>query len=29
MLFLTDDNDFAGKEQKITLEEIKEATQGF
>nr|CAD1825271.1 unnamed protein product [Ananas comosus var. bracteatus] len=26
MLFLTPENDFAGKEQAITLEEIKEAT---
>ncbi|XP_019426936.1 PREDICTED: ferredoxin-thioredoxin reductase catalytic chain, chloroplastic [Lupinus angustifolius] len=26
MLFLTPDNDFAGQEQTITLEEIKEAT---
>ncbi|XP_078181589.1 ferredoxin thioredoxin reductase catalytic beta chain family protein isoform X1 [Carex rostrata] len=26
MLFLTPDNDFAGQEQKITLDEIKEAT---
>lgn len=25
MLFLTEDNDFAGKDQTITTEEIKEA----
>lgn len=29
MLFLTDDNDFSGKDQTITLEEVKEATQGM
>lgn len=26
MLFLTPDNDFAGEEQTITMEEIKETT---
>lgn len=26
MLFLTEDNDFAGKDQDITLDEIKEST---
>ncbi|CAN6208329.1 unnamed protein product, partial [Urochloa humidicola] len=29
MLFLTPDNDFAGKDQAISLEEIKEATSKF
>ncbi|KAG0592412.1 hypothetical protein KC19_1G250100 [Ceratodon purpureus] len=29
MLFLTPDNDFAGKEQKISLEEISELTKNF
>ncbi|CAL1391978.1 unnamed protein product [Linum trigynum] len=29
MLFLTPDNDFAGKDQVITLDEIKEATANF
>ncbi|EER88022.1 hypothetical protein BDA96_10G093400 [Sorghum bicolor] len=29
MLFLTPDNDFAGKDQVISLEEIKEATSKF
>eukprot|EP00850_Spirogloea_muscicola_P006120 SM000028S10214 [mRNA] locus=s28:991193:992631:- [translate_table: standard] len=29
MLFLTDDNDFAGKEQAISAEELKELTAGF
>eukprot|EP00879_Flechtneria_rotunda_P001919 GHRR01002092.1.p1 GENE.GHRR01002092.1~~GHRR01002092.1.p1 ORF type:complete len:147 (+),score=18.13 GHRR01002092.1:147-587(+) len=27
MLFLTEDNDFAGKDQKISMEEIKEGVQ--
>lgn len=29
MLFLTDDNDFAGQDQDIALEEIKESTGGM
>lgn len=29
MLFLTPDNDFAGTDQEITLEEVIEATQGL
>merc|ERR1712216_266419 len=29
MLFLTDDNDFAGEDQAITLEQVKEMTAGF
>ncbi|XP_066372221.1 ferredoxin-thioredoxin reductase catalytic chain, chloroplastic isoform X1 [Miscanthus floridulus] len=29
MLFLTPDNDFAGKDQVISLEEVKEATSKF
>ncbi|GJP53413.1 hypothetical protein CLOM_g12560 [Closterium sp. NIES-68] len=29
MLFLTEDNDFAGREQAITLTEIKDFTAGF
>lgn len=29
MLFLTEDNDFAGKEQNITIDQIKEGTQGM
>ena len=29
MLFLTEDNDFAGKEQLISMDEIKQATQGM
>eukprot|EP00850_Spirogloea_muscicola_P006410 SM000030S11419 [mRNA] locus=s30:531740:533167:- [translate_table: standard] len=29
MLFLTDDNDFAGTEQAISAEELKELTAGF
>eukprot|EP00250_Pteridium_aquilinum_P001697 c11901_g1_i1 orf=149-598(+) len=29
MLFLTDDNDFAGEEQAITINEIKELTANF
>eukprot|EP00475_Leptophrys_vorax_P032378 TRINITY_DN4986_c0_g2_i1.p1 TRINITY_DN4986_c0_g2~~TRINITY_DN4986_c0_g2_i1.p1 ORF type:complete len:158 (-),score=7.24 TRINITY_DN4986_c0_g2_i1:199-672(-) len=29
MLFLTEDNDFAGREQQITVEEIKESTAGY
>jgi len=27
MLFLTDDNDFRGDSQEITIDEVKEATQ--
>ena len=29
MLFLTDDNDFAGKEQDITMDEIRDGIQGM
>uniref|UniRef100_A0A453MNR5 Uncharacterized protein n=3 Tax=Triticinae TaxID=1648030 RepID=A0A453MNR5_AEGTS len=29
MLFLTPDNDFAGEDQAISLEEIKEATSKY
>jgi hypothetical protein len=29
MLFLTDDNDFAGTSQTISLEEVKESTAGM
>ena len=29
MLFLTEDNDFSGQEQDITLEEVVEATEGM
>jgi ferredoxin-thioredoxin reductase catalytic chain len=29
MLFLTPDNDFAGEEREITMEEITEATAGM
>ena len=29
MLFLTEDNDFVGKDQDITLDEIVESTQGM
>lgn len=29
MLFLTEDNDFAGREQTITPDEISDATQGM
>jgi hypothetical protein len=29
MLFLTPDNDFAGEEREITIEEISEATAGM
>ncbi len=29
MLFLTEDNDFAGREQNITLQEVEEMTQGM
>ena len=29
MLFLTEDNDFAGKDQDIAIEEIKESTGGM
>lgn len=29
MLFLTEDNDFAGKDQNITMDEIKAGTQGM
>jgi hypothetical protein len=29
MLFLTEDNEFAGREQDITMDEIKEGTQGM
>jgi len=29
MLFLTEDNDFAGKERDISVEEIKEYTEGM
>jgi hypothetical protein len=29
MLFLTEDNDFAGKDQAISLDEVKESTAGM
>jgi len=29
MLFLTEDNDFAGKDQEITIDEIMETTKGM
>lgn len=29
MLFLTEDNDFAGREQNITIEQIREGTVGM
>jgi hypothetical protein len=29
MLFLTDDNDFRGEEQDITLDEVMELTEGM
>lgn len=29
MLFLTDDNDFAGKEQEISMAEVEEGLQGM
>lgn len=29
MLFLTEDNDFRGDDQLITLDEVVEATQGM
>lgn len=29
MLFLTEDNDFAGKDQTISIDEIKESTVGM
>ncbi len=29
MLFLTPDNDFAGSEQTITMEELKAGTEGM
>lgn len=29
MLFLTEDNDFRGEDQAITLQEIQEATEGM
>eukprot|EP00238_Polyblepharides_amylifera_P007151 CAMPEP_0196579138 /NCGR_PEP_ID=MMETSP1081-20130531/17670_1 /TAXON_ID=36882 /ORGANISM="Pyramimonas amylifera, Strain CCMP720" /LENGTH=106 /DNA_ID=CAMNT_0041898609 /DNA_START=269 /DNA_END=589 /DNA_ORIENTATION=- len=29
MLFLTEDNDFSGDEQKISMEELKEMTAGY
>jgi hypothetical protein len=29
MLFLTEDNDFSGEEQDITLDEVVEATAGM
>jgi ferredoxin-thioredoxin reductase catalytic chain len=29
MLFLTEDNDFAGREQDITMDEIKEGIGGM
>jgi ferredoxin-thioredoxin reductase catalytic subunit len=29
MLFLTDDNDFAGKDQEITIDEIREGVNGM
>ena len=29
MLFLTEDNDFAGTEQDISMEEVLEGTQGM
>lgn len=29
MLFLTPDNDFAGTDQEISLEEVVEATKGL
>jgi ferredoxin-thioredoxin reductase catalytic chain len=29
MLFLTEDNDFAGKDQDISMEEIKEGITGM
>jgi hypothetical protein len=29
VLFLTEDNDFAGKDQMITMGEINDATQGM
>jgi hypothetical protein len=29
MLFLTDDNDFAGKDQEITIDEIREGVNGI
>jgi hypothetical protein len=29
MLFLTEDNEFAGREQDITMDEIREGTAGM
>lgn len=29
MLFLTEDNDFAGREQEISMEEVKEGIGGM
>ena len=29
MLFLTEDNDFRGEDQEITLDEVVEATKGM
>jgi ferredoxin-thioredoxin reductase catalytic chain len=29
MLFLTEDNDFAGDEKTITMEEVKELSEGM